>query len=330
MTDAPSRVLVSGGNGFVGRTVVRQLVAGGRRVCVLDNLRSGDARLAEGDDGSVQLLRLDLLDAPAIERAVADFAPDAVIHLAAVHFIPECEADPAHAIQTNVVGTVHLLRACPPGVPFVLASSVAVYAPSSGPHVESDSPVVPEDVYGFTKLHAEQWLRYFAARCPLRGVVVRLTNVLGPGETNPHVLPDIIGQLKAGSRDIELGNLESRRDYLDVDDAARALVLLAESGAGAPGSTEVINVASGTSRSVGEVVELLRRVPGVPDFGLHVAADRLRPVDRPVLQVDIAKATALGWKPTATVAETLERTWAAPDFGSRLAERYAAGGQPRR
>ena len=324
MTDVPSRVLVSGGNGFVGRAVTRQLVAAGRQVCVVDNLRSGDPRFGGVELGSVALLRLDLLDAPELLRSVSAFAPDAVIHLAAVHFIPECEADPAQAVRTNVVGSVNLLQACPAGIPFVLASSAAVYAPAPGPHVESDSPVVPEDVYGFTKLQAEQWLRYFASRRSLRAVVARLTNVLGPGETNPHVLPDIIGQLKAGSRHIEIGNLESRRDYLDVDDAARGLVLLAEAGAGAPGTTDTFNIASGSSHSVAELLDLLRSVPGVPEFGLHVAGDRLRPVDRPVLQLDVTKARGLGWEPTTTLAETLRRTWETPDFGSRLAERYAA------
>ena len=267
MTDVPSRVLVSGGNGFVGQAVTRQLVAVGRQVCVVDNLRSGDPRFGGVELGLGRTSRArSARGTRALARAVAAFAPDAVIHLAAVHFIPECEADPAQAVRTNVVGSVNLLQACPAGIPFVLASSAAVYAPALGPHVESDSPVVPEDVYGFTKLHAEQWLRYFASRRSLRAVVARLTNVLGPGETNPHVLPDIIGQLKAGK--------PPHRDRESGVSTRLSRCRRRRPGVGAPGrsrrrgarTTDTFNIASGSSHSVAELLDLLRSVPGVPEF----------------------------------------------------------------
>ena len=139
-----------------------------------------------------------------------------------------------------------------------------MYQPSSEPHDELHSPIGPDDVYGLSKLQAERWVEHFAVRRGFSAVVARLSNVVGPGETNPHVVPEIVAQLKAGHRTIALGNLTSRRDYLDVSDAARGLATLTVAQGGLAGETKVINLGSGGTHSVSEVLDLLRKVPGVP------------------------------------------------------------------
>ena len=126
-------------------------------------------------------------------------------------------------VETNVHGTVNLLCAAPPGTRFVFASSGAVYKPDDKPHVEDDATLGPSDVYGYTKLHGEHYVKYFAAQRVSRAVVVRLFNVVGPGETNPHLLPEIIAQLKAGRTTLRLGNMSPKRDYIHVRDAASRL-----------------------------------------------------------------------------------------------------------
>src|SRR5690606_36433472 len=156
-----------------------------------------------------------------IAALAQDFTPDAIIHLAAVHYIPECEQSPDLAVRTNVTGTVNTLLAAPPGCRFVYASSGAVYRPDPHPHSEAAAAVAPTDIYGFTKLHGEQYVRYLAHRREFAAVIVRLFNVVGPGETNPHLLPEILAQLKAGRSTVRLGNLSPRRDYIHVEDAAR-------------------------------------------------------------------------------------------------------------
>lgn len=110
--------------------------------------------------------------------------------------------------------------ACPPGARFVFASSGAVYRPSETALVEDRSVVEPVDVYGLTKANAEAYVRRLAHQRGLAAVVVRLFNVIGPGETNPHVLPEIVAQLRAGCTVLRLGNVTAKRDFIHVADAA--------------------------------------------------------------------------------------------------------------
>ena len=102
----------------------------------------------------------DITHASAVAETVDRIQPDAIVHLAAIHYIPECEENPDLAVSTNVAGTVNLLNACHPGMRFVYASSAAVYAPAPGPHRE-DGSIAPADIYGWSKLHGEQYVKYF-------------------------------------------------------------------------------------------------------------------------------------------------------------------------
>ncbi len=162
------RILVAGGNGYVGRVLCRQL-SQTHQVCVLDNLRYGAMRFTAEELARLHFKQVDLRDQAATAVVVHDFEPEVIIHLAAIHFIPECENDPALAIATNVLGTIHLLTVCPAGCRFVFASSGAVYQPEATPHVEDRSPLQPSDIYGHTKLQGETYVRYFAAKRGLPG-----------------------------------------------------------------------------------------------------------------------------------------------------------------
>ena len=113
------RILVTGGNGYVGRELCRSLYQD-HEVYVIDNLRYGSLRLNGTDLAHLQLQQIDLSDATIVRDYVKSVDPDAIIHLAAVHYIPECETNPALAVQTNVNGTVNLLDACPQVLPLCL------------------------------------------------------------------------------------------------------------------------------------------------------------------------------------------------------------------
>lgn len=312
------RILVVGGGGFVGRELCRRL-ASSHCVGVLDIFRYGQDRL---ELAQVLPYIADIADAAKVAAVFADFEPEAVIHLAAVHYIPECEEDPVSAVRTNVVGTVNVLTACAPGCRFVFASSGAVYAPDVHPHVEAESLVAPSDVYGLTKMQAEQYVSYFARTRDLAAVSVRLFNVVGPGETNPHLVPEMVAQVRAGHREIALGNLWPRRSYLHVKDAAAGFEAAALNGAIVPGAAATVNLGLPQAHSVSDIADKLVRISG-RKFALRQDAARVRPVDRPVLAADHSKMTALfGWSPAYSLDQALEDIWRDPDLAGDLGERY--------
>ena len=284
--------LVTGGTGFIGNELVRQLQAQGKAVAVLDN---GSRVAPQIDDlRTVPLYEVDIVDHRRVTSLLQDLKPRVVFHLAAIHFIPECNANPERTLRVNVEATLGLLRACSSAGAehMMFASSGAVYADSAAPLSES-SPVCPVDIYGWTKLQAEQLCRWHAEREGLQVTACRVFNNYGPRETNAHIIPEIIMQLRKGNT-LHLGNITPRRDYVHTSDTARAFRLLAEQRL-APGSFRVVNVASGQDASVEELIQIFshqleREITIVRD------ESRFRKADKEVQVADISLLKSLtGW-----------------------------------
>lgn len=311
------RIMITGGAGFVGRELVRYLKSRAD-VVVADLLRYGTPDWLEGEPDGFTFRRVDIRDAAATNALIDEVAPDVIVHLAAIHYIPECDNDPANAVATNVTGTVNLLAACAPGTRFVFASSGAVYRPDEAAHQEFDSVVEPVDIYGYTKQQGEVYLRALAASRGLSGVIVRLFNVIGPGETNPHLLPAIVVQLRENPEAIYLGNTWPKRDYIDVLDAAGGFAAAALGSSPEAGKCEVVNLGSGQQYSVNEIVDRMRSVLGL-QFEVRQDESRMRAVDRPFLGADISRIRdVFGWSPEHELDETLKRMWDKPDFLPQL------------
>jgi len=308
------RCLVTGGCGFVGSALVRRLLAESCEVVVVDDMSRGSRENLGPDQDRVSVIQQDVTD--SLGRIFASFQPQAVFHLAALHFIPDCDADPARCLRVNVDGTRSVLEAAAVlrgPVSLVLASSAAVYAPADGPHQELGDSPGPVDVYGYSKLWAEELATGFAARTGTGVGIARLFNIFGPGETNAHFIPSLICQLKAGES-VRLGNLSSKRDYVFVDDVADALLRLARYGA--DGQSATVNVGSGRAYSGNEVVEALASfMNAVAAAGVSPIIDpsRLRPVDRPTLLADPALAQKLlDWAPRTSLLDGLRAAWDRP------------------
>lgn len=302
------KIVVTGANGFVGNETVRQLVAGGHEVLAVDCLRYGPWRISDDESAKLRLLNIDLRSSDRTGEEIKSFSPDAIIHLAAIHFIPECERLPGEAVSINIEGTVNLLAACPPECRFVFASTAAVYAPSDEPHEEDDA-LGPMDVYGYTKLAAEQLVRYFAEKTGFEAVIVRLFNVVGPGETNPHLVPDILGQVKEGVRELSLGNVTPKRDYIFVGDAAAGFIAAATGDMPAVASPLIANLGTGSEYSVKEVVRQLEQITGQ---SLTITSDptKIRPIDRPHLRANNRRLREVfGWEPKQSLEDSLRVTW---------------------
>ena len=305
------RCLVTGGCGFVGAALVRRLLAEGYEVVVVDDLSRGSRENLGADLARVSVLEQDVTH--GLTGIFSSFRPEAVFHLAALHFIPDCDADPARCLRVNVDGTRAVLDAAAGlsgPVSVVVASSAAVYAPGVGAHQEQHDSLGPVDVYGQSKRWTEELAAGFAARTGMRVGIARLFNVFGPGETNAHFIPSLICQMKAGES-VRLGNLSTKRDYVFVDDVADALLRLARYDGDGRAATAV-NIGSGRAYAGDEVVEALA---GLAAAGVAPVTDpgRLRPVDRPVLLADPTLAQKLlDWAPRTSLLDGLRAAWDRP------------------
>jgi len=283
--------LVTGGLGFIGNELVRQLTKESS-VVVLDNRNRVAPHIEDLHD--IPVHEVDLTDHQKVAAAVRELKPGVVFHLAAIHYIPECNANPERTLRTNVEATLGLLRACSAmGVKhFLLSSSGAVYADSPDPLGES-APVAPVDIYGWSKLQAEQLCTWHSTMEGLPITLCRLFNNYGPRETNAHIIPEVINQLRVDSK-LHLGNITTRRDYIHTTDTARALRLLADN-VPQHGETRVVNVASGQHASVEELIQIMG---GLLGRKIEVIRDekRFRKADKQVQVADIGHlASITGW-----------------------------------
>lgn len=304
---------VTGAAGFLGSHVVDELRRRHQSVLAVDDLSVGDLGfLAEHRQNmNFRFARLDIRRGQDLAEVLREARPWAVVHLAALHFIPAAMADPSRTVSLNVLGTQCVLSASRAAdvERFWLASTGDVYAPSERPHHEEDHQA-PFNIYGLSKLMGEHLVALESRQRPDACFVVgRLFNLYGPRETNPHILPEIVQQLRSDpDKSLSLGSLWPRRDLVPVADAARAIVDMVERAV--PGVTTA-NVATGVARSMQEVLDEMGKILGYP-LRVHQDPDRVRPVERPHLQADVRRLRELiGWTPRADLRRGLGELLAA-------------------
>lgn len=294
------RILVTGGAGFIGIHVVEELQRRGHTAFVYDNLSFARRSLVPVPES--RFMQGDIRDPAGLSAAFERFAPEVVIHLAAIHFIPYCNAHPYEAADVNIRGTMNVLDAAAAhtGVAHVLfASTAAVYPISDDPLTEM-SPIGPLDIYGLTKLSGERLCHEFFLRSGKPTTVVRFFNAFGTKETNPHLIPEIHKQVIGGARRLALGNLEPKRDFIHTTDMAKALAGLVERGGN---GYDTFNLGSGIEYSVTDVVEAFSRAIG-EELLIEVDPARVRKVERMHLLADASKLSRfLGWKPLVGLDE---------------------------
>jgi UDP-glucose 4-epimerase len=293
------KILVTGGAGFIGSALVGKLLQNGYEVFVLDNLSFG-SRLFINEIGDDHFLNIDLLDRKGIAESLLKIQPKIVIHLAAIHFIPYCNAHPFESANINITGTLNLLDACEKAKSVgkvLFASTAAVYPVCEGPIDERVKPE-PVDIYGLSKHAGEKLVEEFHRRTGIASVVCRFFNAFGPNETNAHIIPEIQRQLNKGLRLLQLGNLEPKRDYIHTKDLTEAMYLLMckfENG------FDIFNLGSGREYSVIEIVQAFENKLGEK---LTIEQDplRVRKSDRLHLLADITKLKSfILWKPVVTL-----------------------------
>ena len=300
------KVLVTGGAGFLGRSVVKLLLKDNMvRIFDLSDTEEDICSLTGDGAGFVSG---DVLDYNTLEESCRGF--DAVIHLAARTGVIESTETPEDTIRVNVEGTVNVLRSCAQNniKRVVLASSAAVYGMHQGVPVSEDSVAEPSSPYGQSKLEAERQVRLFSEKFGICGVCLRLFNVYGRGQRrqNAGVIPRFIEDISRGRQIVIHGDGAQTRDFVAVSDAAAAFGLAL--GAEKPAT---YNIASGRATSINELVQMLAGI-----FGRKVSP-RYEWENKAEIRhsaADIALAQReLGFEPRVGLAEGLGDLASVPD-----------------
>lgn len=268
---------IIGGFGFLGNEIVRQLISDGNEVFIIDNNYKSASDI--DDIKSVKTYFIDIRNYDQLRKDIIKERPDVIIHTAAIHYIPECNNNPTFAFEVNVTGTLNVLRIVQELKPthFVHLSSGAVYADSDELLKEEESEINVGDIYGMTKLINEQMTSFYSNQNEItKFSVARMFNIIGPRETNAHIIPEIIEQLKL-SNVLKLGNIKPRRDMIYVEDAARACILLSNRKIGS--NFEIVNVSSATDISMSEVVEIIKKKTK-RNITVEIDKDKFRQVDK--------------------------------------------------
>jgi GDP-4-dehydro-6-deoxy-D-mannose reductase len=283
------QIYVTGAGGFVGGRLLPKLEAGGHTTIATD-------------------LEVDITDPSAIRAAVADARPDAVIHLAALSSVAQSMSASERTYQINYVGSFNLLRAVHSEAPearVLMIGSGDQYVPTrpeDPPRKESDA-LFPRSPYAKTKAAAEQ-LASQAMREGLDVVRVRAFNHTGAGQGTQFVASDFakqIAEIAAGQRvpEMHVGNLDSVRDFLNVEDVLDAYVALLERDVPA----EIYNVASGVGTSIRDLLDTLCELAGVTPK-VETDPARFRPTDAMVGDSTRLRE-ATGWSPRIALRDTL-------------------------
>ena len=307
------RVLITGITGLIGSHLAGYLLGlDGVEVVGFKRWRSPKTNIRRLE-GRVRMIEGDIEDAFSVAAAVEASRPDRIFHLAAQSYPSESWGAPATTIRANVLGTVNLLEAArqfAPAARIHVAGSAAAYGlirPDEVP-IGENRPLHPLSPYGVSKA-AQEMLGYQALHAYGQQVYLTRSFIhIGPGQDARPAAQTFarqIAEVEAGLRPpvVEVGNLEVRRDFLDVVDAVRALWALVDRGV--PG--EVYNVCSGRAPRIRELLDLYLQLARVP---LEVREDpaRLRPADEPILLGDNAKLrAATGWQPEVPLEESARR-----------------------
>ncbi|HEU5418185.1 MAG TPA: NAD-dependent epimerase/dehydratase family protein [Streptosporangiaceae bacterium] len=297
-------VLVTGGAGFVGATLVRRLVASGHRVRVLDNYSTGDAAHLAGVD--CEQVTGDIRDPGALDAALQGM--QSVVHLAAAGSVVMSVADPVMNFQANVIGTFNVLDAARRAGAgrVVLASTGGALIGDATPPVSEESLPKPISPYGASKLAGEGYAHAFAKAFGLPTVALRFANVYGPwSEMKKGAMTLFFRALHAGEPLVIYGDGTSSRDYTHVSDISTALQLALEGDA--PGGT-VLHIASGVETTVAQLARLCSDAAGVPDHPVEHKPPRPGEVDRNFAAYDLANKV-LGYAPSVDLAEGIKDTW---------------------
>ncbi len=300
---AGSRVLITGGTGFVGIHLIRLLKETASHISVL---ASGSSR---GSEPGVQYYQADIRDAERVRSAVRESHPEHIYHLAGITSVAASWADPRLTYEVNMFGAQNLFDAAmnlssPPKI--LNVSTSQVYAPSTGILTE-ESPLRPDNPYAASKAMAELLVPQYR-NCASGGVVTaRPFNHTGSGQSPNFVLASVAKQfaeieLRLLPAKLNLGNVAVKRDFTDVRDVVRAYRMLLEKGR----TSEIYNVCSGTSVLLSDIIKNFQAITGI-ETTIETDHAKIRAGEVAEIYGDSHKLQAeTGWRQEIPLQKTVE------------------------
>ncbi|GAA1627723.1 MULTISPECIES: SDR family NAD(P)-dependent oxidoreductase [Brevibacterium] len=303
------RVVVTGGEGFIGSHLVESLLSAGADVTVFAHYKpyGENGHIAHLLD-DVRLVGGDIRDADQVSRVVA--GADTVFHLAALIGIPYSYVAPDSYLQTNIAGTRNVAEAVRRHDVrrLVHTSTSEVYGSAITVPISEDHPLQPQSPYSASKIGADMMAMSYFHSFETPVSVCRPFNTYGPRQSARAVIPAILGQIHAGARTLRIGSTTPTRDFTYATDTAAGFMAIAAADA-AIGRT--LNLGTGHEISVGDLITRLVEISGA-EVALEQDAERIRPagseVDRLLSDNSLARELT-GWAPTTSLRDGLERTW---------------------
>jgi len=280
------RVLVTGSSGFIGLNTCDLLRTKGYEIREVDKANESEP--------------IDISNLNRLNTVFSEFEPDVVIHLAALASVPIAEKKPFEAYSTNVIGTLNVVECANKlKAKVIFASSAAVYGdPSTLPTPET-SPLIPTNVYGATKVAAENIVSLRARKW----LIFRLFNVYGPKCYRSYVIPDIIRRIMQGDNPLRaLGTGEEKRDFVYVTDVVKAFMLGIEKD-----ENGTFNVGCGKSIRIKDLIRKMLEITELKTRYVFAGSKRIGDFD--CNWADISRINKqLGWKPETKLEEGLRKT----------------------
>jgi NAD dependent epimerase/dehydratase len=306
------KVLVTGAGGFIGSHLTEQLVRDGHQVRALVRYNGRDDRGNLGDlapdiQNAIEVERGDLKDPGAVRRAVE--GREWVFHLGALIAIPYSYHNPYDVVQTNVLGTAHILDACRANsnlTRVILTSTSEVYGTAKTVPIDEQHPLQGQSPYAATKIGADALGESYFRAFGLPVTILRPFNTFGPRQSARAIIPTVISQALA-QPSIKLGRLDPRRDLTYVKDTVSGFIAIAGCDAALG---RAVNIGRGEDISIGDLVQMIGRRLG-RSITVETDQERYRPAASEVerLLAGTALAQSLwGWKPAYSLEEGLDET----------------------
>ena len=303
------KVLIIGGAGFVGRYLAEYLTGACGYEVSITKMKQEVLEYADAD-----ILDMDLLAKEEVEQVLAKCAPDYIFHLAAQSSVALSWSNPQLTVDVNIKGTLNLLDVLKeikyPGRVLLIGSGEEYgYVNPEEVPISEDTVLRPGNIYAATKGCQNMLAAIYARAYQLNLVMVRAFNHVGPRQSPQFVVSDFCKQVvevEKGLREpvIHVGNLKAKRDFTDVRDVIAAYECLVRQGH----AGETYNVGAGNAYSIQEILDQIIALSG-QEIRVEVEAERLRPIDVPIISADITKITEhTDWTRKISLEKTLKDT----------------------